>query len=203
MSFQDPFTEDSPLSSMMSDGEDAFSEMPPEDEAGGTGADNNRTFMLVAGGMGGLILLSLICFAAYVFFIAPQQREQRNIQQATVAAQNTQIAAGLTGTAQALAWTSTPLPSPIPSNTPTPSPTPVVAMPTNTPTPDNAYVTATIQAALTQAALAQQTVYPTTTALPATGFADDVGLPGLMVMALAFVVIIFLARKLRSAPDIA
>ncbi len=171
------------------------------DDAAGT--DNNRTFMLVAGGMGALILLSLICFAAYIFFLAPKQRESRVSQEATVAAQNTQIAAGLTGTAQALSWTSTPLPSPVPSNTPVPSPTPVVAVPSDTPTPDTAYVTATIEAALTQAALAQQTVLPTTTALPATGFADEVGLPGLMVMGLAFIIIIFLARKLRTAPGAA
>ncbi len=175
----------------------------PAEEGEEGGADNNRTFMMVAGGMGALILLSLICFAAYVFFVAPKQRAERLNQEATVAAQNTQIAAGLTGTADALAWTTTPLPSPIPSDTPTPSPTPVVAMPTDTPTPDNAYVTATIEAALTQAALAQQTVIPTTTALPATGFADEVGLPGLLVMGLAFVIIIFLARKLRTAPGAA
>lgn len=168
----------------------------PEGEA----PDNNRTFMLVAGGMGLLVLLTLICFAVYAFFLAPKQKQEQANQAATMAAQNTQIAAGLTGTAEALSWTTTPLPSPIPTDTPAPSPTPVVVMPSDTPTPDNAYVTATIQAALTQAALAQQTVIPTTTALPGTGFADEVGLPGLMVMALAFVIIILLARRLRHAP---
>jgi len=60
--------------------------------------------------------------------------------------------------------------------------------------------TATIGAAYTQAAAAQLTVVPTTTALPTTGFADEVGLPGLVVMALAFVIVILLARRLRTAP---
>lgn len=171
-----------------------------EASEGEPAADNNRTFMLVAGGMGALILLSLIFFAAYIFFIAPRQQAERAAQQATVAAQNTQIAAALTGTAEVLSWTATPLPSPVPTDTPVPSPTPVVVMPTDTPTPDTTYVTATIEAALTQAALAQLTVVPTSTALPNSGFADDVGLPGLLVMGLALVVVMFLARKLRTAP---
>ena len=37
-------------------------------------ADNNRTFMMVAGGMGLLVMLTLICFAAYAFFFAPRQK---------------------------------------------------------------------------------------------------------------------------------
>ncbi len=160
-------------------------------------ADNNRTFMMVAGGMGLLVMLTLICFAAYAFFFAPRQKAAQQAQMATVEAQNTEIAAGLTGTAAAAAWTMTPLPSPIPTDTPAPSPTPVVVMPTDTPTPDTAYVTATIAAALTQAVLAQQTIIPTTTALPGTGFADEAGLPGLLIMAGAFMLVIFLVRRLR------
>lgn len=195
---QNPFTEDN----FDEESFDMFDGDVGEAEGEST-ADNSRTFMLVAGGMGALILLSLIFFAAYVFFVAPKQRAAREAQQATVAAQNTQIAAGLTGTAEVLSWTATPLPSPIPTDTPVPSPTPVVVMPTDTPTPDTAYVTATIEAALTQAALAQMTVIPTSTALPNSGFADDVGLPGLLVMGLALVVVIFLARKLRTTSAVA
>jgi uncharacterized protein (TIGR03382 family) len=37
--------------------------------------------------------------------------------------------------------------------------------------------------------------------MPASGFADDVGLPGLLVMALALVVVILLARRLRAVPN--
>jgi len=62
--------------------------------------------------------------------------------------------------------------------------------------------TATVAAALTQAAQAQLTVtsLPTSTLLPDTGFIDDVGAPGLAVMAMALVVVILLARRLRAAP---
>jgi hypothetical protein len=53
---------------------------------------------------------------------------------------------------------------------------------------------------LTQAAAAQLTIVPTSTALPNTGFADDYGVPGMFVMALAFVIVILLSRRLRAAP---
>jgi hypothetical protein len=36
--------------------------------------------------------------------------------------------------------------------------------------------------------------------LPKGGFADEFGIPGLILMALALVVVIFLARRLRKAP---
>jgi hypothetical protein len=41
---------------------------------------------------------------------------------------------------------------------------------------------------------------PTPTALPNTGFLDDYGLPGMFVMAIAFVIVILLARRLRVSP---
>ncbi|HAX69955.1 MAG TPA: hypothetical protein PK152_04485, partial [Anaerolineales bacterium] len=63
-----------------------------------------------------------------------------------------------------------------------------------------AAATATVGAALTQAAIAQLTVIPTSTLLPQTGLVEDVGIPGLVVMALAFMVVILLARRLRTAP---
>ena len=63
-----------------------------------------------------------------------------------------------------------------------------------------AAATATVGAALTQAAVAQLTIVVTTTALPRTGIADEYGLPGLVVMALAFVIVILLARRLRVSP---
>jgi hypothetical protein len=41
---------------------------------------------------------------------------------------------------------------------------------------------------------------PSSTALPDTGFIDDVGAPGLAVMAMALVIVILLARRLRTSP---
>jgi len=85
-----------------------------------------------------------------------------------------------------------------------------VASPTETPDPsetivasleeENIAATATVGAALTEAAIAQLTVVPTSTLLPQTGFVEDVGVPGLMVMALAFIIVILLARRLRAVP---
>jgi hypothetical protein len=40
----------------------------------------------------------------------------------------------------------------------------------------------------------QTTVFPTSTLLPTSGFADDVGLPGLLGVGILLVVVIFLAR---------
>lgn len=64
--------------------------------------------------------------------------------------------------------------------------------------------TATLGALLTQVAANQQGtsqvgggVAATSTALPSTGFADEVGLPGLLGLALGLVVLIFLTRTLR------
>jgi len=37
----------------------------------------------------------------------------------------------------------------------------------------------------------------TATALPQTGFADEVGLPGLLGLALALVVVVFATRRIR------
>ena len=58
--------------------------------------------------------------------------------------------------------------------------------------------TATVGAAFTQIANSTQTIIPTSTALPNTGFADDVGAPGLILLAIVLVVVIFLVRRLES-----
>jgi hypothetical protein len=45
------------------------------------------------------------------------------------------------------------------------------------------------------------TVTPIAGAVPTTGFADQVGLPGLFIIGFVLIVIILLARRLRSAPE--
>ncbi len=61
--------------------------------------------------------------------------------------------------------------------------------------------TATVAAFLTQAASGGQsltlTPQTTSTKLPDTGFADEVGLPGLIGLAFALVAVIFIARRIR------
>ena len=115
--------------------------------------------------------------------------------------------------------------TPLPTVTLKPTLTPVMAVSafTNTPTVVDAR-TATVAALLTQAAQAKLTATyqvsattqsaaggatsgtaaaatptRTTTALPRTGFAEDVGIPGLLGLAALFLVVIFLARRLRSS----
>ena len=172
---------------------------PPPEES------NNRTFLIAAGILGGLVFLSLICMAGYALIFVPRNQAAQATQQAQVNFNNTQVAAAFTATAQVLLFTNTPLPT----DTPTATVTPVLAQPTATLAPDTDTpdpVTQTVAAAYTQAALAQLTIIPTSTALaaasqvPQTGFADEVGLPGLVAMAILLVAIIFLARRMRQTP---
>jgi len=167
------------------DGEGA----PPEES-------NNRTFLLIAGGLGLIVLLALICLVGYIFLGRNSQQQADATLQAQNAAQETVIAAGLTQTAVAQALTQTAAVTP----TLPPTNTPVIAQPTETLSPTPNPATATVGAAFTQIAVSTQTVIPTSTALPNTGFADDVGLPGMFVLALALVVVIFLVRRLRATP---
>lgn len=179
----------------------------------GSSGSGNRTFMLVIGILGAIFLIALIVLAVYALFIMPQRSAAQQEQAAQINAQNTATAyavtemamfqeQALTGTAVALANLE-------------PSPTSVVVFPTNTPTPllaeaaeaeaedtqeaiggDLYARTQTVAALLTQAASGGQT---TTTALPTTGFADDVGLPGLLGLAILLIGVIFLARRLRMS----
>jgi hypothetical protein len=178
---------------------DDFEEAPLPEES-----SNNRTFLIAVGILSGIILISLACLVGVYLFG----------QQGRTTAQE-QAAANATLTAQAAsdfinqALTATFEASILPTATLEPTITPVVSVATVTETPDPdvvamegtpAAATATVGAALTQAAAAQLTIIPTTTALPNTGFIDDYGVPGLVVMALAFMIVILLARRLRVAP---
>jgi hypothetical protein len=267
-------------------------EGPPE-------GSNNRTFLIAAGILGGVILLALICMAGYAFFLMPRQNAAQNALQTAVLLTNTSIAGGATGTAQALLATATLDPASIAATSQAvaatrqmaatmtasaiaaaASPTPVVVFFTATPvvetaTPDP--VTETVAALYTQAAQAELTaaitpvfakikassgnnitvyiepngatlgslangvqvevlpeqqdingttwvkirftnaqgqttegwviqsqlitVTPIAGAVPTTGFADQVGLPGLFIIGFVLIVIILLARRLRSAPE--
>ena len=163
-----------------------FDAPPPEESS-------NRTFLVAAGILGGIVLLSIACLAGYALLILPSQRAGQQQAATAQAVQNQQVAQALTATAAALSF-------PTATATPLPTHTPVIAQPTvaNTSTPDPA--TATVAAALTQAAQAQLTHVPTSTALPATGIADEYGAPGLVIAGMALIAVIFLARRLRAAP---
>ena len=172
---------------------DLDEDSPPEESG-------NRTFIIVAGVLGAITVLALVCIAAYAFVVLPRQRAQRQEQDAAAIAQQTQVALGLAQTqaARNIKPTATVTPIP-PTSTPTSSPTPVVALPTNTAAALGDPRTATVSALLTQAAAVTRTAMPTSTALPSTGFVEDVGIPGLLGMAALLIAVIFLARRLRTA----
>jgi LPXTG-motif cell wall-anchored protein len=68
------------------------------------------------------------------------------------------------------------------------------------PAPTDLPTTATMAALFTaQAEMNLLTTTPVATALPDTGFADNYSIPALISLAAALVVIIFLARRLRTA----
>jgi len=177
-----------------------FDEGPLPEEA-----NNNRTFLVAVGILGGIILISIACLVGVYLFNSNGNNNAQAVAEAatqTALAANGTVNEALTATFQA---------SILPTTTFTPQPTAVVNVATETATVDPAIAavlgegtpaaaTATVGAALTQAAAAQLTVVPTTTALPQTGLVEDIGVPGLAAMALAFVIVILLARRLRTAP---
>ncbi len=173
-------------------------------------SNNNRTFMVAIGILGGIILISVACLGGFLLLNSRGRSAAQGVQ-ATANANGTASAIVIINQALTATFQASILPTDTPTSPPTSTPPVGVASPTNTPDPANpaalapgtsAAATATVGAALTQAAVAQLTIVVTTTALPNTGFADDLGLPGLVVMALAFVIVILLARRLRVAPTI-
>lgn len=161
---------------------------------------SNRTFLIAAGILGGIVLLSIACLAGYALLILPQQNAAQQTQSAIETQNAGTINDALTATAISFDLSQTPQIT----DTPFPTDTPVVAQPSATNTleftltPDP--VTATVGAGYTQLAASTGTVFPTSTALPISGFADEVGLPGLVIAAMVFVAVIFLVRRLRAVP---
>lgn len=190
----------------------------PERKSGG----GNRTFVTVLGIIALVFVLAIIGVIVTATVIMPQRNAARMQQAAEINAQNTLTAMAATNQAFDIAQTlSAPTATVMPSATSQPSPTFVVVFASETPTATEAVGgagtqapgaaaapnellsrTQTVAALLTQAAqgLPTQAAAPgTTTALPTTGFADEVGLPGMLGLAVLLVGVIFLARRLRAA----
>lgn len=173
---------------------------------------SNRNFLIALGIIGAIFVLITAALIAVAVFILPGQnnaRKQANLQ--TLAA-NTATAFFATDQAKAVIIppaTSTPIPTVTPAVM---TNTPVVA-PTQTATQAAATITVTVTAAsdAQKATLSAQqtqlaggkftaTVIATSTALPNTGFADEVGLPALLGLGASLILVIFVARRLRTAP---
>ncbi len=186
-------------------------EGPPPEESG------NRTLMIVAGGLGDFMLISIICLAI-VFFMRSggDDGEGTALTAEAINANNTEVANYANHTATADAYTPTitsTLPPTATEVPPTATATQVEIISTEA-TEATAVVdggptvnpsTATVEALLTQASLAQTqaasailTVTPTpTVVLPDSGFADNVGLMGLFALTATLVLVIFFVRRLR------
>jgi hypothetical protein len=193
-----PFDDEPVMGDMQGDNDS------PEEEGG---ESSNRTFIIGAIVLGVILLCTLILGAGYALMILPGQQAARLSAESTMAAVNTEAAIAVALTQEVMNFTPT-LP---PTETPTPEPTatPVLVDPATetpgagvVPRDASADATATVEALNTELAVAQltATVMPTVTALSDTGFADDVGLPGLLLGAMLLFVIIFLARRLRATP---
>ncbi|MFH1129870.1 MAG: hypothetical protein V1754_00955 [Pseudomonadota bacterium] len=176
-------------------------ESPPEESS-------NRLFLIIAGVLGGIAILTLICIAAYAFFYLPRIRQAQESNKATVDAQNTQVDSIInqTKTAAAIeAYTDTPTNTPIPPTaSATLRPTQVVAVATTvSPLTTLPAETATYMAlAQTLDAIRKtSTTSPQVSGTPKltdTGFADEVGLPVMLGAAVLLIVVIVIARRLRT-----
>ncbi len=174
---------------------------PPEEKK-----PSNRNFLIALGILGGIFVLVAAALVVLVLFVLPGRNAARTAQTTAQLAANTATAQAATDEAFRAIQLLTPSATLEPTATPpkaTATNTPVVA-PISTSTPTATSVSdaqrATLSAQQTQLASGKftATVIATSTALPSTGFADEVGLPGLFGLGLALILIIFLARRLRS-----
>jgi hypothetical protein len=197
--------------------ENNYEPLPTEGEELPEESSNNRTFMIAVGILGGLILIAVACLGAvYVFGNSGANTAQ--VAAAAAAATQTEVANQIK-MRQALTATSAAQQQPTATLSPTPTTTPPVSVASPTGTPDvvlttaaggagpgtQIAATATVAAALTKAAEAQKaavTAMPSPTRLAGTGIADEYGIPGLVVMALAFIIVILFARRLRFSPTL-
>jgi hypothetical protein len=175
---------------------------------------SNRTFLIIAGVLGAIALLALLCIAVYALILVPRTKDTQTKQKATVDAQNTEVALIIARTSTAAAqaaieaaYTHTPTAT---SASPTTfaSPTPVVAIGTTTTpqitatvgpelaTATALHATLTANAILYAATLTARVGQPTE--VPTTGFADEVGLPTMLGLAVLLIVVIFFVRRLRT-----
>jgi cytoskeletal protein RodZ len=140
---------------------------------------SNRTFTIVAVALVAIVIITIAGILLWMFVLSPSQQEARDLEATETAAALTQAA---------LAQIPTETFTPRPSNTPPPTfaPTNTIQAPAqvSTETPTVA-PTATVR------------IVPTPTALPDTGFGDDVSLLGLVSLGAVLILIALAARQIR------
>lgn len=183
----------------------------------------NKTFMVIAGILAAIILVAIVAAAAYAILVLPRQNAARAEQAIQINAQNTATVMAVTAAALTeMAPTETPLPTDTPEPTASPEPT-ATPEPTMTPEPKEADViaigggmdeeqaiTATVSALLTMAAGGKPQEAAVTavagtdpniaaTALPTTGFIDEIGIPSVVGLGFLFILLIIVTRRARMA----
>ena len=177
------------------------------DQDGGE-ESGNRTFVIAAIALGALTVIAIICVGVYLFQQSRSgtNRAAQETQAVELVMQETQDAAAVQMTVDAQSWTATPTATIAPTETP--APTEVVILPTATEAAAEEVdpATATVAALLTQAAdqptqdaSAIATITVVVTQLPDTGLFDDMNVSGLIMLAFFALVVIFLARRMRTA----
>ena len=198
---------------------DDFDDLTDTDDAAPPEEAGNRNFLIIAGVLGGVVILVVICIAVYFLMVQPRNAALREQQEATLSAQGTNVASivNQTATSDAMAaiiaaYTATPTKTKIPdTSTPAPTATKLLADTTSiagapatiTLLPGQATATA-LHATLTRNAVilggtSTAVALASTQQLSQTGFADEIGLPALLGVSVLLIVVIFLARRLRTA----
>ncbi len=192
-----------------------FSSFEPEPEQKPKG---NRTFVIVAGILGAIILIALVAAAAYAILIMPRANAAKAQEAVKINAQNTATVMAATSvflTASAPTETPEPTATELPTETPAPTATEFIPVETEVALggevlPEDQAMTATVAALLTQASDTKPTAEGgifdpnatpevAATALPTTGFADEVGIPTMMILGVLLFGVIFVTRQVRLA----
>ena len=184
-----------------------------DDQTPEEGEGNNRIFIMLLIGIGGFALVAILCIIGYFALSRPGGLLARVDSGATNVAITAEAIVQQTQAAAALA--SPTLPPSLATVTPTTTPvvlifaseTPLADTPTIDPELATLQVQQTelakVQAQTTATFVAKTTPNKRGTAtphIPNTGFADEVGLPGLVIVTLILLGIILLARRLRAVP---
>jgi hypothetical protein len=160
----------------------------------------NRAFLTAMGILGAILVIALVLLLLVAPGLLAKQRAAQQEQAARINAANTATALAATSIAQqATLAVKTTVP---PTAVTRPTKTPVIIIVVTTPgagTQLSPAEMATVNALQTQMAggAGTGTPRPTSTALPTTGFADEVGLPLMAGLAVVLVAVIILSRRLR------
>ncbi|MQC24744.1 MAG: hypothetical protein DWG81_02210 [Chloroflexi bacterium] len=149
---------------------------------------NNRTFMIASIALGGIFVAGLVALGIYMFRIRPAQMAASAARTAEINLQNTQVAVDAQATADGMAAAAAVVATPVQVQN-------VAAVPTVAPT---AVVAPTATMVAVSAAVVAPTAAPAVSkTLPDTGFADDIGLPTLLMSVAGLLGVIVITRSIR------